>query len=369
MKQMGTHYSDKNEWSIARQYINRGDNSMLEKAISIFKNRLENKYLIPIKHLQSLSDKDSPGKGEGFAIMTLACCLIEFLQSTREGVVYKHKDVNSTSISRALPYEYSSSSKLTIEFLTKNEPFKSYFTSNNKAAKFYDQVRNGLVHEAATKKKTLIHRTNNQGLLIKNEADNYIVYRDIFVSYLRKYFKSYIDQIRKDQDLMKNFTRKMDYLYDEGRIACFCYGYNMAQKSLEERLPYPPHSVISIARAVNYSLEFNKPSIVLGEIVSSVANLKNNKGMCVWGVLYELDSTQFNCLINEWEKGYNVIKLKVLDHEMKSIEAKAFIFQNDAQTTNKPPKREYIQRIIEGANEHQLPDDYIHRLECVRDGL
>jgi hypothetical protein len=161
--------------------------------------RLELRYLNPIRLLQD----HGTFQGEGFSIMAIQCSLIEFLESTMTGVNYRHL----ASGGRLGPYEYSSSSRLFVNFLTLREPFSQCF-DEPLARSFYSGVRCGLLHEATTKDGWRIWANDEMGRII--EPERKIVYRDHFQAALLQLIDNYGKAISSDQALQQAFIRRFD---------------------------------------------------------------------------------------------------------------------------------------------------------------
>ena len=87
-----------------------------------------------------------PFRVRGSRILAIQCTLVEFLESTVQGVTYRYLRRGET----LGPHEYSSSSDLFVNFLCKRDPFARDF-SEALAKEFYAGVRCGLLHEARTK--------------------------------------------------------------------------------------------------------------------------------------------------------------------------------------------------------------------------
>jgi len=83
-------------------------------ATQLLSERLETRYFLPIEKIQTMQN----GIGEGFAIMTLICSLIEFLQSCYEGKTYQYGANESKTL-------YGKSGDKFKSFLEIQEPFKS----------------------------------------------------------------------------------------------------------------------------------------------------------------------------------------------------------------------------------------------------
>ncbi|MDQ3749528.1 MAG: gamma-glutamylcyclotransferase [Acidobacteriota bacterium] len=106
----------------------------------------------------------------------------------------------------------------------------------------------------------------------------------------------------------------------------------------------------------NYKLEFNKKSID----GSGKANITESECEIVWGVCYELDVAGFENLRNH-EKGYEELEIIVHDENQENLfSAKTFISN---KTCDKLPTKDYLNKIIEGAKQHKLPEEYIKKIE------
>jgi hypothetical protein len=166
-----------------------------------FRTRLQLRYLGPIKVLQDTGE----AIGEGFSIAAIQCSIIEFLESTVQGLKYRYVE-NEADLK---PFEYSSSAKLFIAFLTKREPFKSAFTKKI-ASDFYRNVRCALLHEARTRDAWLIRAGDPAGRVI--DPHDKILFRDSFQDALLKFVDSFGAQLPTSVDLQEAFIRKFDDL-------------------------------------------------------------------------------------------------------------------------------------------------------------
>jgi hypothetical protein len=170
---------------------------------TFFRTRLELRYLHPIQRLQ----EHGTFSGEGFSIAAIQCSLIEFLESTVQGINYRHTWDPST----LGPYEYSSSSRIFQNFLTAREPFSRHF-SQVLAQDFYTSVRCGLLHEARTKGGWRIHARDEQKRLI--DPVSKIVFRDDFHAGLLEFVDAYGSELANSIELQLAFIRKFDALCD-----------------------------------------------------------------------------------------------------------------------------------------------------------
>lgn len=223
---MDIEIEEKKNWLIIRNKLNQNyfydDN--WEDAIILFDNRLKQKFFNP---LQQIIEK-APLKGEGFAILTVQCALIEMFASFRKGKIFNH---NRTSISPR--YEYKESQKMFISLLRSASVFKDNFWQlniNNKividkpysSKDFYKNVRCALMHEARTKENWHINATKKsiktERKFIETEDGKIKVYRTILHYKLLEYLSEYENELRGDTKgsivLRKNFARKLDNLFE-----------------------------------------------------------------------------------------------------------------------------------------------------------
>lgn len=166
-----------------------------------FLERLKLRYLNPIAALQSSGES----QGEGFSIVAIQCSLIEFLESTIQGVNYKYVPRGQ----RPGPHEYSASKDIFVSFLSKRAPFSTTFEAAS-AEDFYASVRCGLLHEARTKNGWRIWAANATGIVA--DIKQKILYRDNFQTDLLSYLHAYELQLPRDTALQKAFIRKLNNL-------------------------------------------------------------------------------------------------------------------------------------------------------------
>lgn len=166
-----------------------------------YKPRLELRYLHPVKVLQD----NGTFQGEGFSIMAILCSLIEFLESTCQGKIYKYCPRGQ----HPGPNEYSSSKAMFVSFLINRNPFKTIFTEPL-ASEFYSSIRCGLLHEASTKNGWRIWANSPDGKII--DESKKIVYRDNFEKSIREFINEYGEKLRNDQATQEAFVIKFDNL-------------------------------------------------------------------------------------------------------------------------------------------------------------
>jgi hypothetical protein len=166
-----------------------------------FLTRLDLRYFNPIRILQ----KHGTFQGEGFSILAIQCTLIEFLESTVQGISYRYLRRGET----LGPYEYNSSQEVFVSFLCKRNPFAKEFDEPI-ARDFYSGVRCGLLHEARTKNGWTVWANSPDSTLINRKE--LIVYRNDFQQALDDFIKWYRVAIQSDMAIQEAFVRKFDNL-------------------------------------------------------------------------------------------------------------------------------------------------------------
>ncbi len=134
----------------------------------------------------------------------------------------------------------------------------------------------------------------------------------------------------------------------------FAYGSNMLSSQIMKRVPSV--KVIGIAALHDWCVNFSKKSID----GSGKANLLQKTGFITWGVLYEIEKDGISEL-DEIEKGYRRITIRVIKNNSETTEAQTYISDN---LIDKPVALDfYKQKVISGAIEHKLPEEYILYLQ------
>lgn len=142
----------------------------------------------------------------------------------------------------------------------------------------------------------------------------------------------------------------------------FAYGSNINMKQMKQRCP----SVQFRSKAVlpGYRLAFPLRSKRWG---GGVAGILAEEGNRVEGVVYEISEKDMERLdkFEGVDKGrYYRGRVKVILEGGSSIEAWAF-FTNSEDGSLFTPSKRYLETMLEGAKEHQLPAQYIKDLELL----
>ncbi len=195
-------------------------------------DRYETRFFEPICLLEKeairgipwkLGDPDptEPIRPYGFAIMSLACQMIETLESYRLGLPTTSTD-DFKRIRRECNYSQRPPQVKCAEtdILGTGEAFKSFFETHKKefpnvdGAEFYANVRNALLHQSQTRNGLLINIHHPEE--VSSKADEVLVgkilYRDSFVRTLRACFETFLRDLREnpaDDDKWKMPERKI----------------------------------------------------------------------------------------------------------------------------------------------------------------
>jgi gamma-glutamylcyclotransferase len=140
----------------------------------------------------------------------------------------------------------------------------------------------------------------------------------------------------------------------------FAYGSNMNIERLKQRVPSA--TKLTNASIKNYSLTCNKISVD----GSSKANIisTDNSDDVVWGVVFEIDDNEKSKLdrAEGLGNGYNQTTINVTDLNNNIHETQVYIADNNSINNELLPYDWYKQFISSGAEQNQLPDDYIEKI-------
>lgn len=169
-----------------------------------FHERLALRYLEPISVLQH----NGTFQGEGFSIVAIQCSLIEFLESTVQGLSYQHRRKNDPPLGQ---HQYSDSGDIFVQFLSNRPPFAAVFDRVT-ARDFYVSVRCGLLHEARTKNGWTIWAKSPVGTVADTLAK--VLYRNEFQVGILRFIEWYRSVLCSEVTVQEAFIRKFDSLCD-----------------------------------------------------------------------------------------------------------------------------------------------------------
>ncbi len=135
----------------------------------------------------------------------------------------------------------------------------------------------------------------------------------------------------------------------------FAYGSNMRHAQMVERRC--ELRFVGIARVLDYSLVFTGRSKYGG----GVADIVRSPGNATWGGLFDLTDEEL-LVLDRHERLYRRAPIVAVLSDGSTCEAITYIVEDKADPPLRP-RREYLQKIIEGARQCGLPD---HCIEVLR---
>ncbi len=138
----------------------------------------------------------------------------------------------------------------------------------------------------------------------------------------------------------------------------FAYGSNMNRAQMRSRAAQIFEE--QLARLENYELVFNKKA----RGGYATANIHPALGKTVHGVLYKIAEGAFRNL-DRFEgvpEHYRRIEVSVTDGAGKRINAQVYIATKVEKGLRPAPH--YLQTILDGAEEHNLPAEYIQQIKA-----
>ena len=139
----------------------------------------------------------------------------------------------------------------------------------------------------------------------------------------------------------------------------FAYASNMLRAQVKQRMGDVKEE--RLARLEDYELNFDK----IARRSTGAANITIVPGKVVWGVLYRLSEQQMKAL-DRFEgvpEHYRRSEVNVIDTQGNKIAAQVYLARKVRKGLK--PDRLYLQRIVQGAEEHNLPSDYIAQLRAI----
>jgi cation transport regulator ChaC len=113
-----------------------------------------------------------------------------------------------------------------------------------------------------------------------------------------------------------------------------------------------------IARLADYRLAFNKRD-KNGEVVANIMAAPGNE---VIGIVYRVNDESLKKM-DKYERGYDRSIVSVILENKTCIEAFIYIAIAKNVIAEEKPTTEYLNKIINGANEHGLPIEYIEKIQ------
>jgi gamma-glutamylcyclotransferase len=145
----------------------------------------------------------------------------------------------------------------------------------------------------------------------------------------------------------------------------FAYGSNMCSGRFRD-YGVSPEGIATAAVLSEYRLLFNKRST---RDHSGKANVEPHEGSQVWGVVYTVSDNDMRRL-DEGEGGYQRVRLSVRLADNKDAEVWIYLASRPSNDPTLRPYTWYKRFLVEGAEEHALPPEYVanmERIEAVQD--
>jgi hypothetical protein len=216
----------KSRWEKLSPRLGATDERAWGEAIGVFERRMRERFLSSIEALSAADTKPDFSSSDsattahcipGFAIMAICCLFIETLQGFREA------PSTMTDPAPVGPCTFPSghcikpppgTNQQFIKFL-RRPAFGAAFTGDV-AKKFASGIRNGILHEAKTR-KWVIWRDEPSGEITAEEEDGYALNRNLFYEAVKKEFELYLRELRdsSNTELRQRFKKRMDDLCGE----------------------------------------------------------------------------------------------------------------------------------------------------------
>jgi hypothetical protein len=214
----------KSKWEELSQSLDSADENAWAEGIGVFERRIRERFLRSIEALfaadtkPDLSPSDSANTRHcipGFAIIALCCLLIETLQGFREAPFAAANPAGPCSFPPGPCIKPPpGTNQQFIKFL-RRPAFGGAF-NDEVAKRFASGMRNGILHEAETR-KWVIWREEPVGEIAAQEEDGYALNRSLFYDAVKKEFETYLRELRDpaNKELRQRFKKKMDDLCGE----------------------------------------------------------------------------------------------------------------------------------------------------------
>lgn len=111
----------------------------------------------------------------------------------------------------------------------------------------------------------------------------------------------------------------------------------------------------------DWRLAFNKRGM-RGNVY---ANIIPCLGAAVMGVVYRWDQQSRDTMREEYEIGYQEKWLEVATNLGETLKTLTFVALSESVCDEGCPSAAYLARIVDGARQHSLPEEYIQRVELL----
>lgn len=162
--------------------------------------------------------------------------------------------------------------------------------------------------------------------------------------------------LKEKKDKRKNNLNEINY---------FAYGGNINKYVMKKRGINYTEEIIG--KLDKYRLVFNIPGIRYVDPAFANVEYTGNENDHVLGVIYKMDSYNFNRIDSYENNLYKTIEVDVEQLKKNKVICKAIAFINkDSLNTKKNmPSERYINAIIEGMEQHKFPQYYINDVKSI----
>jgi hypothetical protein len=194
------------------------DESAWAEAIGVFERRMKERFFSCIEALAKADTKpdlrNSSSSPEahcipGFSIMALCCLLIETLQGFQESVASTAQTGQCTYPAGPCVKPSPDTTGQFVKFL-RRAAFQGAFADDKIAKSFVRGVRNGILHEAETRKWVIWRELPST--LVAPLEDGHALNRTMFYEAVKQEFQSYLKNLRDpaNGELRERFKKKMN---------------------------------------------------------------------------------------------------------------------------------------------------------------
>jgi cation transport regulator ChaC len=141
----------------------------------------------------------------------------------------------------------------------------------------------------------------------------------------------------------------------------FAYGSNMQRATFVERRGMQPQRSVW-GRLPGYHLAFNLP---VGPGERGVANIEANAAATTYGVLHLITADEFDRLDSTEGVGngyYRRLSVDVIDRDGATRNSWTYVSSHGV--AGRKPSLRYLGLLLEGALEHEMPEDYLRELRA-----
>jgi hypothetical protein len=215
----------KSDWEDLKRRLEKDDEAAWLTAIGVFERRMRERFFSTIDALFAADTKPdvSPSAAEradhcipGFAIMALCCLIIDTLQGFREKPPHRFPSDGTCDYPNGPCIKPPAGTAEQFKSFLRRPAFGDTFKDNALAQAFVNGIRNGILHEAETR-KWVIWRDEPPGRIIEKEQDGFALNRTLFYTAVKEEFGSYLEELRKpSNDALRNrFKKKMNDVVEE----------------------------------------------------------------------------------------------------------------------------------------------------------